>query len=215
MKLLRGLPYNHFQLIGADVPWKYVGRGKNGDRSVENHYGTMTLADIQRLDVVAHAAENCLLAFWVTGPFLAIGAHIPIMRAWGFEPTAMGLVWIKTSPKFHQRGTMSLVSLNDPSITFMGLGHTTRQNAEYVVFGKRGHPQRLSKAVRQVILAPPREHSRKPEEFYQRMEAYCSGPRLDLFGRQQRDGWTVRGNEANKFRKISRSGGIGLPHPHP
>lgn len=46
----------------------------------------MSLDDIARLPVEAVAAEDCHLFFWVTGPFLVTGAHIPIMRAWGFEP---------------------------------------------------------------------------------------------------------------------------------
>lgn len=168
-------------------------------RAAQSHYDCMSFSDIARLDVGAHAADDCHLFFWITGPFLAIGAHIQIMKAWGFEPTAMAFVWLKTVNGRHGRGRASLVSLNDPAIWFMGLGHTTRQNAEYVILGRRGNPPRLSKAVRQVITEPIREHSRKPEQFFERVQQYCDGPRLELFGRQERPGWIVRGNEVGRF----------------
>ena len=82
---------------------------------------------------------------------------------------------------------------------FFGQGHTTRQNAEYVILGRRGDPVRRSASVRQIIPAALREHSRKPDEVFKRIEQYAEGPYLDLFGREQRPGWIVRGNEANKF----------------
>jgi N6-adenosine-specific RNA methylase IME4 len=145
--------------------------------------------------VLAHAAADAHLFFWVTGPFLAKGAHVRIMRAWGFEPVAVGFVWVKTNKSVGPQW-MGYV---DDAIWHMGLGHTTRQNAECCLLGRRGSPVRLSAAVRQIIVSPLREHSRKPEEVYRRIEKYCPGPRLELFGRQSRRGWTVRGNEADKF----------------
>jgi N6-adenosine-specific RNA methylase IME4 len=106
------------------------------------------------------------------------------------------MVWIKpVASKFLQ----GQLFIND-ELFKMGGGYTTRQNAEYVVLGKRGNPpQRLSKKVRQVIVEPAREHSRKPEKSYASIEQYGAGPYLELFGRQRRRGWTVRGDEADKF----------------
>lgn len=199
MSLLSGLPHRHFAAISADVPWNYVVRSETGlGRSAEQHYDTMSLVDILRLDVGAHAAPDCHLFFWVTGPFLANGAHVPIMRAWGFEPTAVWAVWLKITLQQLERGFAT--TLDDYERMFkMGMGHTTRQNAEYVVLGRRGNPRRLSKSIRQIIIEPAREHSRKPERFYRRVEQYCVGPYLDLFGRMQRPNWTVRGDESTKF----------------
>lgn len=196
MSLLDGLPYNHFAMVAADVPWNYDVWSKKGmDRSAEKHYRTMHLRNIARLNVVAHAAKDSHLLFWITGPFLAIGAHIPIMRAWGFEPTAIWGVWIKPTKGSWEQGALML----DDTVWKMGMGHTSRQNAEFVVIGRRGDPQRLSKKIRQVMTAPLREHSRKPEIFFKNAEAYGAGPRLELFGREQRSGWTVRGDESDKF----------------
>lgn len=206
MTLLDELPYLHFRCIHADPPWRFENWSKAGeDRSAQNHYTCMSLRDIARLPVVAHAAPDCHLFFWVTGPFMATGAHVPIMRAWGFQPTAIAFVWVKLNRSWHPQW-MGYV---DDAVTFMGLGHSTRQNAEYCLLGRRGSPERLSKSVRQIIMAPVREHSRKPEDIYGRIEEYCVGPRLDLFGRQSRRGWTVRGLEATKFDRASTSSGCG------
>ena len=183
--LFEGLPYQHFACIHADVPWDFQTWSEAGDdRSAQQHYDCMSIDKAARLPVLRYAAPDCHLFFWTTGPFVATGAHIRIMRSWGFEPTAMAFVWVK---------------INRDGTPRMGLGHTTRQNAEYCLLGRRGAPQRLSKGVHQIIMAPIREHSRKPDEVYDRIESYCDGPRLDLFGRRSRPDWTVVGNEATKF----------------
>jgi N6-adenosine-specific RNA methylase IME4 len=49
------------------------------------------------------------------------------------------------------------------------------------------------------MVAPRREHSRKPDETHDRIAALVDGPYLELFGRQSRTGWTVWGNESDKF----------------
>lgn len=195
-KLLRGLRRNHYRLAAIDVPWKYVARSENGlGRSAEKEYPTMTLDDIAAIPVADYMHLDSRILFWVTGPFLAIGAHIPIMRAYGYEPVSVWGVWVKPVRSRWRDGG------GDPNTYFkMNMGHTSRQNAEYVIEGRRGKPPpRLSKAVRQVIVEPAREHSRKPERFYERAEAYADGPRLELFARQHRHGWTCRGDEVDKF----------------
>jgi N6-adenosine-specific RNA methylase IME4 len=63
----------------------------------------------------------------------------------------------------------------------------------------QGKPRRLAKDVHEVILAPIREHSRKPDEAYRRVERYCAGPYLDLFSRESRTGWDAWGDELGKF----------------
>lgn len=196
-RLLRGLRREWFACIAADVPWKFVVRSHKGHkRSPEKHYKTMTLEEIAALPVARHAAKDAFLMFWITGPHFAKGNHAPIMRAWGFEPVAVWGVWIKPSKKRFRQGLMFF----DDHQFFLGMGYTTRQNAEFVVLGRRGNPKRLSKSVRQIMASPLRQHSRKPDEFFARAEQFCVGPRLELFGREQRKGWIVRGNEAHKFK---------------
>ena len=81
----------------------------------------------------------------------------------------------------------------------MGLGYWTRANTEACLLATRGHPKRLRADIRQLIVAPRREHSRKPEAIYERIERLVAGPRLELFARQSRPGWTAWGNESTKF----------------
>lgn len=81
----------------------------------------------------------------------------------------------------------------------MSMGYWTRKQTEQCWLFTRGKPKRLSKGVRQVIRDPRREHSRKPDEQYARIEALVGGPYLELFARQQRPGWTSWGNQVEKF----------------
>lgn len=200
--MLEGLPYGHFRMIAADVPWQYETRTPEGQkRSGEMHYPTMPLEQIIRMNVIAHAAPDSFLLFWITGPRLARGDHIRIMRSWGFDPTAIWGVWIKPTKRHWENGTLLL----DDALFKMGMGHTSRQNAEFVVIGRRGKPKRISKRVRQIMMEPLREHSRKPERFFENAEEFAEGPRLELFGRESRPGWTVRGNESTKF-DLSKKG---------
>lgn len=196
--LFHGLRRNHFAEVVADCPWKFITRSAKGitSRSPDSKYRTMALSDIESLPVAEYAARNSRLWFWVTGPFLAAGRHVPIMHAWGFEPTAIAIVWIKPVASKFNHGQLFI----DDTLFKMGGGYTTRQNAEYVVLGRRGNPpQRKSKAIRQIIVEPAREHSRKPEKFYNAVEQYADGPFLELFARSQRQGWTCRGDEVGKF----------------
>lgn len=188
-----GLPRAQARIIAADPPWRFKSNSaaKPG-RNAMRHYDCMTMSDIIALPVADLAAPDCALKLWITGPFLAIGAHLPIMKAWGFEPSGMAYVWIKLNPK-----AASLFFLSTDLA--MGGGFTTRKNAEFCLIGKRGKSVRQDAGVHEVIVAPRREHSRKPEEFYRRTERYARGPYVELFARQARSGWTTWGNEATKF----------------
>lgn len=197
------LPPGPFDFIAADPPWQFQAWKQNLDdrntRAVERHYETQTLEWICAQDVASVAATNTHLALWITGPMLVRGAHLTVMEAWGFKPSSMAWIWIKVNKKAME-GRFHFPGLSHRDF-FMSLGHTTRQNAEYVVLGRRGRPKRHDRASHQLIVEPRREHSRKPEEFYRRAEAYAGkGARmLDLFSRQERPGWTAAGNEVHKF----------------
>jgi N6-adenosine-specific RNA methylase IME4 len=175
-----------FRCIHADPPIRY--RSNSRERPGRNamaHYRCYDYRDFEALPVADVAADNAWLALWVPGPWLVLGAHVPLMRAWGFEPSGMGFVWIKLN--------------RSGKGFFWGLGHGTRKNAEYCVLGRRGKPERLSKAVHEIIMSPVRAHSQKPVEIYERLEAFCVGPLLDLFARQHREGWTVYGDQTSMF----------------
>lgn len=195
MDIFGGLPRQHFSVITADPPWHHSSRSAKGQtrRSPSFHYPTMKLADIAAMPVASLAQTDCHLFIWVPGPHLVAGLHIPIIKAWGFKPTAMGFVWGKLNPR--QANALFLTE----SCFSIGMGYTTRKNAEFCVIGRRGNPQRISKKVFELIIAARREHSRKPDEFYRRVQHYAHGPYLELFAREQRPGWTAWGNETDRF----------------
>jgi N6-adenosine-specific RNA methylase IME4 len=86
---------------------------------------------------------------------------------------------------------------------FAGLGYWTRANTEPCLLTTRGHPKRLHADVRQGIIAPRREHSRKPPCIHERIERLVAGPYVELFARQRRSGWDAWGNETDKFAEVA------------
>jgi hypothetical protein len=77
----------------------------------------------------------------------------------------------------------------------IGCGYWTQGNTESCLLATRSKPQRLSRAVHRLILSPRREHSRKPDEVYDRIETLCPEPYLELFARCRRPGWDDLGHE--------------------
>jgi N6-adenosine-specific RNA methylase IME4 len=171
-----------FGVIIPDPPWPwdtYSDRGKI-QTAPDNHYGTMTLAEIARIPVARLAADDCALLLWCTAPHITKGNHIPIIEAWGFKPSTFGFVWIKTEA--------------DGSLT-TGQGYSTRSNSEVCLLAFKGSPTRLAADVNQVVMAPVGAHSEKPDEVYHRLERLYPGPYLELFARRTRPGWWVWGDE--------------------
>ena len=79
------------------------------------------------------------------------------------------------------------------------MGFWTRANAEQCLLATRGSPKRLAKDVRRLVVAPRREHSRKPDAVYDRIERLADGPYLEMFARNARPGWDTWGNQAGLF----------------
>lgn len=151
-------------------------------RSAERHYSTETVAEMAKLPVADMAANNSAMFMWAVDSHL--DQAISLMNLWGFTYKTIAFVWVKTG-----KG-------GQPT---MGMGYWSRKMAEVCLLGTRGKPKRLSGGVRQVIMAPRREHSRKPDEIYERIEALVGGPYIELFSRQRRSGWSSWGNEVDKF----------------
>ena len=83
-------------------------------------------------------------------------------------------------------------------------------NAELCLLATTGSPKRLSRGVPQVIAEPIREHSRKPDCVYERIEALVDGPYLELFARQEYPGWDAWGNEVGKYVPQARQTALDL-----
>jgi N6-adenosine-specific RNA methylase IME4 len=110
-----------------------------------------------------------------------------LITAWGFKYSAIGFAWVKLRRGFNENQIRILPFAE--SDLHVGLGLTTRHNVELCLLARRGNARRLAKDVREIILAPVREHSRKPDEAYRRIQRYCAGPFLELFARERRLGW--------------------------
>lgn len=181
------LPKGRFGAIYADPPWSFkVWSGKGKARSAENHYDTMSLDQICQLPVAKAAAEDCVLFMWAVMPQLP--EALQVIESWGFKYKTCAFNWLKQNK--------SGVGL------FTGMGYWTRANAEVCLLATRGKPKRINADVKQGILEPVRQHSRKPDCVYERIERLVGGPYLEMFARQSRPGWTAWGNETDKFSPI-------------
>ena len=176
-----------YSAILADPPWSfrtYSGKGKG--RSAEQHYDCMSFPELCVMKIPA--ADDAALFLWVTDPMLRLG--LELMAWWGFEYKTVAFTWVKCNKP---------ASINHVPQWFTGMGYWTRANPEMCLLGTRGKPKRINKDVRQLIVAPRREHSRKPDEIYDRIERLVGGPYLEMFARQTRPGWDSGGNEVGKF----------------
>ena len=191
----------------ADPPWPYrVWSGKDS-RTADAHYPTMTMQEMidMRPMIDELAGDNAALFMWSTAPTMAEYAF-PLMAAWGFQYKTFGLVWVKVNkkpmPKVRSEDYPAILTRDGFHKPFIGLGHYTRSNVEVALLGIRGRaPAAKGLAETQLIISSIREHSRKPDEQYGKIERlYPEADRkIELFARQQRAGWESWGNETGKF----------------
>lgn len=190
------IPEDGFGCIVSDPPWYFAVRSPKGaGRSPDQHYNTMSLDDIKALPVQDWAAKDCVLLLWAIDPMLP--QALEVINAWGFTFKTVGFYWAKT---------------NRDGSPFTGMGYWTRANPEQCILATRGHPKRLNTNVRRLITSQRREHSRKPEEFYERVPQLCGGPYLDMFSRTPRPNWHQFGNQTDKFAEPTAD--ATGPNPH-
>lgn len=194
--LLKGLRRNHYACVLCDPPWHFKSyTAAVSPRAAGHHYRTLSVDDLCLLPVSRYAAKNAHLFLWTTGPFLPQAMRV--IDAWGFRYSGVAFTWIKLKRSYDPQQLRCLPTAE--SDLHVGLGFTTRKNAEFCLLARRGNARRAAKNVREVILAPVREHSRKPDEAHERIERYCDGPRLELFARARRKGWACRGDQVGRF----------------
>jgi N6-adenosine-specific RNA methylase IME4 len=182
-RLLAGLPLFHFGLIMADPNWLFANWSEKGEgKSPSTHYDCTPTEEIASLPVGQHAASDAVLLMWATAPM--IQDALSVMRAWGFTYKTMA-AWAKQS--------------STGRAWAFGNGYWFRSAAEFLLLGTVGSPPILSSSVRNLIVAPVREHSRKPDEQYAIAEAISRGPYLELYATQEREGWTSRGDQLGVF----------------
>jgi N6-adenosine-specific RNA methylase IME4 len=175
-----------FGTILADPPWRFqnaTGKVAPGHKRL-SRYGTMSFDAIQALPVAEIADETAHLYLWA--PNALLPEALAAMRAWGFAYKS-NLVWHKIR--------------KDGGSDGRGVGFYFRNVTEMILFGVRGAKARtLAPGRRQVnmIETRKREHSRKPDEQYDIIEACSPGPYIELFARGVRTGWTAWGDQADK-----------------
>ena len=166
-----------YQIIYADPPWKYRDsmkmKGIHGMiRGAASFYNTMTIQELCALPIVDISDRNSVLFLWTTVPMLQDA--FKVMEAWGFKYKT-SLFWRK--------------------IMTLGMGHWYRGQVEILLLGIRGKVKAFHIQKANIIQAKVREHSRKPDEFYELIELTGLGPKVELFARNRRDGWDCWGNE--------------------
>ena len=174
--------WGRFGTVLVDPPWQFQNR--TGKVAPEHRrllrYPTMQLQAIKELPVADLVGPQAHLYLWVPNALLKEG--LEVMKAWGFNYKA-NLVWLKVR--------------KDGGPDGRGVGFYFRNVTELVLFGVRGSMRTLQPGRTQVNLLATRkrEHSRKPDEIYDIIEACSVGPYLELFARFRREGWTQWGNE--------------------
>lgn len=148
-------------------------------------YPTLSIEEIKGLPVRNLADENAILWLWTTNAHLRVAFEV--VESWGFGYKTL-LTWVKDR---------------------MGTGEWLRGKTEHCLLGARGNPVFLHGSDTTALEAARRQHSRKPEEFYELVERVCPGSRVDLFSRQQREGWCVYGDQTKQFNTPANSRGEG------
>jgi len=172
---LKGL----FNVISVDPPWPYEGESKKTTsfdsvgRRVANPYPEMSITDIKKIEMPL--MEDSVVLLWTTHKFLPDAFEI--LKDWGMDYKAT-LVWNKEK---------------------IGMGAWFRMQCEFCLVGIKGKPYWENTTFRDILNEPRREHSRKPDSFFEMIEQITKGRRLEYFSREKRTGWEVFGNDINKF----------------
>jgi len=167
------LPSGKFEVVVIDPPWPYGTEYDPESRRVANPYPEMSIEEISNMEIPA--SDDSIMWLWTTHKF--IKESFDLLKAWGFEYKAT-MVWNKEK---------------------IGIGHWLRMQCEFCLLGIKGNPIWDNTTYTDIISEPRREHSRKPESFYEMVGKICVGRKIDYFSREKREGWYQYGNDASKF----------------
>lgn len=167
------LPTGKFRVIYADPPWKY------GDQLTEDygpttfHYPSLSIPELCGIPISELADDNSVLFLWVTSPILF--ECLPLIKSWGFTYKA-SFVWDKIKHN---------------------MGHYNSVRHEFLLVCTRGSCTPDNPKLYDSVQSIERTaHSKKPEEFRKIIESlYVHGKKLELFAREEHEGWTVYGNQ--------------------
>jgi len=175
-----------YQIIYADPAWGdcYSTGLKNARGVCRNHYNTMTTEQIKKLPIQKISTDTSICFLWATFP--AIESALEVIKSWGFRYVTIGFNWIKKNKKSDS--------------LFWGMGQYTRANAEICLIGVsknyKATKQIRTHKIHSVICERIMQHSQKPDCIRNKIIELCGDiPRIELFARQQVDGWDCWGNE--------------------
>jgi len=174
---LPGIPIGPFHVISLDPPWPYGTQYDPDARRAANPYPEMSLEQIKAIELPA--ADDCVLWLWTTHKFMR--HSFELLDVWGFRDVAI-VTWIKDR---------------------MGLGSWLRSQSEFCIMATKGKPPITLTNQTTVIHGPLREHSRKPDSFYEMVNGLCVGAKLDYFSREKREGWAQVGNTPELFKEVA------------
>ncbi len=187
-----------YSVIVADCPWQFGDR-LPGIRGAESHYPCMSTPDLMELQLPP-ISDDAILFQWSVASMLEDA--IAVTNAWGFTLKTQ-IVWVKT-----KQGVISNTfpdSTNESDLAF-GMGRSVRAAHETCLVATKGKYSRLIRnhSIRSVFFAEREEHSTKPEKFYQLVENLCvETPKLELFARKPRSGWTGIGDTLGSHLEVS------------
>lgn len=164
---------NKYRTIVVDPPWpiaKIKRRVRPNQKEMD--YPMMTLDEIKALNIggISDDVAHCFL--WTIDKYLFDSKEI--LESWGFNYHCT-LAWNKTNG-------ISLYGIN--------------RRVEFVLVGLKGKHEAYSsrKTIPAAFTAKSSRHSAKPQEFYDYLSV-LDGPKVDIFARNEREGWDVWGNE--------------------
>lgn len=176
-----------YSIIYADPPWDYDNRiqhnGKETTGSAIYHYPTMKIDEIKKLNVASLCEKDCLLFMWSSSPHLP--QAIDLMQSWGFEYKTIAFVWDK------QR---------------VNPGYYTMSQVEVCLVGKKGNipSPRGARNIKQFLSQMRGRHSAKPSEVRDRIvEMFPTQRKVELFAREEVEGWDRWGNEVASSTEIA------------
>lgn len=209
-----------YSLALADPPWLYDNKQQNDPARGGIQYPSMTMKELHDIPIYKAMEDNSLLVCWVTMPKLVdsfyagkekVGGKVnkgiynplSIMHAWGFRPVTVLFTWVKLNRKAFIDCIDTGADYEDiiwKKDFYSGMGNYTNSNVEVAIVARRGKGlKRLTKNVKQLIIAPIGKHSAKPREQYQRLfSLYGDVPRIELFARDVNPpptGWDAVGLE--------------------
>lgn len=170
------LPPDQYACLVIDPPWKMEKIDRDlYPNQVDFDYPTMDEEELKAFPLPDIAADDCHLYLWTTQKHLPLALRL--VEHWGFKYQCL-LTWVK-----------------NVGFTPFSWMYTT----EHVLFCTKGNLPLLRQGMRLDFSAKRREHSRKPDEFYDIVREVSPEPRIDVFSREKRDGFKQYGNEVDKY----------------